>query len=143
MEFDLLRQPIALVVEDHEALRHALCEWIGKSFVRCGVRQAASVEDALKIMESEPVDIVLMDIQLPGMNGIDGTRTMLERSPQTAIVMVSNYDDASHREAATQAGVAAFVPKRAIRKELTAVLRDLLVHAVFEKNPELAAWCNA
>jgi DNA-binding NarL/FixJ family response regulator len=142
MEFDLLRQPLAVVIEDHEALRHALCEWVSKSFGRCKVREACSVEDALKIFETEVVDIVLMDIKLPGMNGIDGTRTVLKRSPQTSVVMVSNYDDASHRAAAAEAGVVAFVPKRAIRNELSPILRDLLVYSMFHKNPGLTTWVN-
>ena len=143
MVLNQLRVPVTLVVEDHDTLRHALCEWVVKSVGRCRVREASSVEDALEIIEAESVDVVLMDIQLPGMNGIEGTRTVLLRSPQTAVVMVSNYDDASHRAAASLAGVTAFVPKRAIRKELSPILRDLLVHPVFERNPGLTAWVNA
>lgn len=142
MEFDQLRQPVVLVIEDHDALRLALCEWIGKSFCRSRVRDACNVEDGLRIIDAESVDIVLMDIQLPGMNGIDGARACLQRSPRTTIVMVSNYDDTSHRAAAAQAGVTAFVPKRTIGKELSPVLRDLMVHAVFAKNPELTTWVN-
>jgi len=139
---DALREPVALVVEDHEAVRHALCEWIAMSFGRCRVREARNVQDALAIVESEPVDVVLMDIQLPGINGVEGTRAVLERSPHTAVIAVSNYDDSTHRAAAAAAGVKAFVPKRAIRTELTPILRELLVFAVFAKNPALAALAN-
>jgi DNA-binding NarL/FixJ family response regulator len=143
MEFDQLREPVTLVIEDHDALRHALCEWVSMSFGRCRVREASSVEDALLIIDAETVDIVLMDVQLPGMDGIDGTRVVLKRSPRTAVVMVSNYDDASHRAAAAAAGVTAFVPKRAIGKELTPILRQLMVHAVFENNPEITTWVSS
>jgi DNA-binding NarL/FixJ family response regulator len=142
MEFAQLREPVTLVIEDHAALRHALCEWVAMSFGRCRVREACSVEDALLIIDSETIDIVLMDVQLPGMDGIDGTRCVLKRSPRTAVVMVSNHDDSSHRAAAAAAGVTAFVPKRAIRKELPPVLRRLMVQAVFEKNPEITTWVN-
>jgi DNA-binding NarL/FixJ family response regulator len=143
MVFDQLDEPLALVIEDHEALRHALCEWIGKAFGRCQVREFKCVEDALPVLDAEKVDVVLMDLKLPGMNGIDGTRTVLEHSPQTSVVMVSNYDDATHRAAAARAGAHAFVAKRAIRNELSPVLRTLLVHAAFQKNPQLTDWVNA
>jgi DNA-binding NarL/FixJ family response regulator len=80
----------------------------------------------MKIVESERVDIVLMDIRLPGTDGVDGTRMVLERSPDTMVVMVSGYDDSSHRSAARRAGAKAFVSKRAISRELVPTITNLV-----------------
>lgn len=126
MNADSLQSPVALVVEDHHAVRRALCERIQASFGQFRLREAGTVGEALKIVESERVDIVLMDFRLPGMDGVDGTRMVLERSPHTSVVMVSGFDDSSHRSAATRAGARAFVSKRAIGRELIPVLTSLV-----------------
>ena len=120
-----LQNCIALVVDDHDAVRRALCERIRASFARFELREAGTVDEALKIVEAEKVDIALMDIRLPGMDGIAGTRIMLERSPHTSVVVISIFDDASHRSAASRAGAKAYVCKRAIGRELIPVIESL------------------
>jgi DNA-binding NarL/FixJ family response regulator len=126
MKIDTLQSPIALVVDDHDAVRRALCERIQASFGQFRLREAGTVGEALKIVEAEQVDIVLMDFRLPGTDGVDGTRMVLERSPQTSVVMVSGFDDSSHRSAAKKAGASAFVSKRAISRELIPVITSLV-----------------
>jgi DNA-binding NarL/FixJ family response regulator len=118
--------PVALIVDDHDAVRRALCDRIQASFARFRLRQAGTVDEALKIVDAEPVDIVLMDFRLPGTDGVAGTRLVLERSPQTFVVMVSAYDDLSHRSAARKAGAMAFVSKRAIGRELIPLMEELM-----------------
>ena len=126
MNANMPRNPVALVVDDHDAVRRALCERIQASFCQFRLREAGNVDDALKIVESERVDLVLMDFRLPGKDGVDGTRMVLERSPHTSVVMVSGFDDTSHRSAATKAGARAFVSKRAIGRELIPVITTLV-----------------
>jgi len=120
------RQPIALVVDDHDAVRRALCDRIQASFGQFQLREAGNVSEALRIVESERVDLVLMDFRLPGMDGVDGTRMVLERSPHTSVVMVSGYDDSSHRSAARKAGARGFVSKRAISRDLIPLISSLV-----------------
>jgi DNA-binding NarL/FixJ family response regulator len=126
MYAQMLQSPVALVVDDHDAVRRALCERIQASFGQFRMREARTVDEALKIVEAERVDIVLMDFRLPGMDGVDGTRMVLERSPHTSVVMVSGFDDSSHRSAARKAGARAFVSKRAISRELIPVITSLV-----------------
>ena len=126
MKADSLQDTVALIVEDHDAVRRALRERIQASFGRFRLREAGTVDEALKIVESEKVDIVLMDIRLPGMDGVDGTRRVLERSPHTSVVVVSVLDDSSHRSAARKAGARAFVSKRAIHRELIPAIKSLV-----------------
>ena len=126
MKADSLQGPIALVVEDHDAVRRALCERIQASFGQFRLREAGTVDEALKIVETERVDLVLMDFRLPGVDGVDGTRRVLERSPHTSVVMVSGFDDFSHRAAARKAGARAYVSKRAIGRELIPAIESLV-----------------
>jgi DNA-binding NarL/FixJ family response regulator len=103
-----------------------LCERIKASFAQFRLREAGSVEEALKIVGTEKVDIVLMDIELPGMNGVDGTRALLEHSPGSSVIVVSIFDDPSHRTAASKAGAKAYVCKRLVHKELIPVIEGLM-----------------
>ena len=121
-----LQSRIALVVDDHDAVRRALCERIKAAFGRLELREAGSVEEALAVLEAEKVDLVLMDVRLPGMDGIAGTRVVLERSPHTSVVVISIFDDPSHRSAASRAGAKAYVCKRAISRELIPVIHKLV-----------------
>jgi DNA-binding NarL/FixJ family response regulator len=123
---DTSQGPVALVVDDHDAVRRALCERIQASFGQFRMREAGSVREALKILETERVDLVLIDFRLPGTDGVDGTRMVLERSPHTSVVMVSGYDDVSHRSAAQSAGARAFVSKRAISRELIPAIKSVV-----------------
>lgn len=123
---ETLHCPTALVVDDHDAVRRALCDRIQASFGQFRLREAGTVDEALKIVEAEQVDIVLMDFRLPGMDGVDGTRLVLERSPRTSVVMVSGLDDSCHRSAAKDAGASAFISKRAITRELIPAIQRLV-----------------
>jgi DNA-binding NarL/FixJ family response regulator len=125
MNMEMPQRPVALIVDDHDAVRRALCDRIQTSFQRLSVREASSVDEALRIVEAEKVDLVLMDFRLPGMDGVDGTREVLARSPETNVVMVSGFDDFSHRSAASKAGARAFVCKRAIGRELIPAIESL------------------
>jgi len=126
MSADLLQDAVALIVEDHDAVRRALRERIQASFGQFRLHEAGTVDEALKIVEAEKVDIVFMDFRLPGMDGVDGTRMVLERSPHTLVVIVSGFDDLSHRSAARKAGARGFVSKRAISRELIPVIESLV-----------------
>ena len=120
------KDPVALVVNSHHAVRRALCERIRASFANFRLREAASIADALVILEAENIDIVLLEGDSNGINGLQGTRAVLERSPKSSVIMVSGVSEPSCRNAASRAGAMAFVSKRAINSELMQVLADVL-----------------
>jgi DNA-binding NarL/FixJ family response regulator len=120
------RNPIALVINSHHAVRRALCERISASFANFQLREAATIEDALYVLAEEHVDIVLIDGDRTGINGLKMTRAVLERSPASSVVVMSAFTDPACRSAASRAGAMAFVSKRAIGSELTRVLAELV-----------------
>ena len=117
---------VALVVNSHHAVRRALCDKIRASFANFRLREAASVADALAILEAETIDIVLLEGDHHGINSLQATRAVLERSPQSSVIMVSGVSEPSCRSAASRAGAMAFVSKRAINSELMQVLANVL-----------------
>jgi DNA-binding NarL/FixJ family response regulator len=126
MELATAIDPVALVVDDHDAVRRALCDRISTSLDHVRTREACSAEDALRIVDREWVDLVVIDIRLPGMNGIECTRAIRRLSPMTRVVVVSKYDDTPHRNAATDAGASAYVCKREVGRDLIPALERIL-----------------
>ena len=118
------RSPIALIVNGHHAVRRALCERIQASFSNFRIREAASVEDALCVLEDEAIDIVLLD-EGSGISGLKGTRAILEHSPKASVIVMSSFTEPECRSAACRAGAMAFVNKRAIGSELMQVLEAM------------------
>jgi len=121
-----LRTPIALVINSHHAVRRALCERIRASFANFELREAASVEDALMLLDEETIDIVLIDGEATGISGLKGTRAVLDRSPSSSVIVMSAFSEPACRSAASRAGAMAFVNKRAIGSDLMQVLADLV-----------------
>jgi DNA-binding NarL/FixJ family response regulator len=118
--------PVALIVNAHHAMRRVLSERIKTSFANFRVLEAATMDDALYILEIERVDVVLIDREGSGVGGLKGTRAILERSPNASVIVVSAFEDAACRSAVTKAGAMAFVSKHALGSELMQVLEDLL-----------------
>jgi two-component system, NarL family, invasion response regulator UvrY len=130
------KDPVALVVNSHHAVRRALCEKIRASFANFRLREASSISDALVILEAEAIDIVLLEGDSHGISGLQGTRAVLERSPKSSVIMVSGVSEPSCRTAASRAGAMAFVSKRAINSELMQVLADVLGERGREPTPD-------
>src|SRR5688572_30355403 len=100
-----------LVVEDHEDVRHALREWLLTSLPPLKLREARSMDEALECARQAKLDLVLMNLELPGPNGIEATREMRKRYPGCRVVVMSVNDSEALRSAALDAGALAFLSK--------------------------------
>ena len=87
------------------------------------VGEASSGEQALVLVESLAPDIVLMDVEMPAMDGIAATAAMRASASQSAVVMMSIHDDVHTRARARAAGAAAFVEKSGTLEVLLATIR--------------------
>lgn len=106
------------IVEDKAALRQDLADLINsRKGLRC-TGAFATGEEALAALPKAPPDVVLMDINLPGMSGIDCTRELKARLPKTEIVMLTMFEDAEKIFAALRAGASGYLLKRAAIAEL-------------------------
>jgi DNA-binding NarL/FixJ family response regulator len=117
-----------LIVEDHDAVRRALRDWLEVEFPQCRVIEAASGEEAVALVQIESPRLVVMDITLPGMSGIEATRQIKAILPSAQIVMLTIHEDDTHRADATAAGASAYVSKRAMQTELLPTLAALLAN---------------
>ena len=115
-----------LIVEDHDATRKALSDWLAASFPELEIHVAQQVEEALRIVEQNRIDIVIMDIGLPGINGLEGTREMMRRWPELEIVIISVHNGFANCAAALKSGAIRFIPKTKILTTLPALLEMLI-----------------
>lgn len=88
------------------------------------VGEAASGEEALEMVESLAPDLVLMDINLPGMNGIEATRHSLGARPGMVVVLVSTYEAGQAPGDAATSGALGYVHKERLTPELVEQLWD-------------------
>jgi NarL family two-component system response regulator LiaR len=128
--------PHILIVEDHKGVRQSLREWLELSFPRYQLLEASSGEDAVTMVQAMSPCLVIMDIGLPGINGIQAAQGIKAAAPTTRVVMLTMFDDEAHRAAAAAAGVSAYVPKRKVQTELLPVLNRLLAEDERERPPD-------
>ena len=89
------------------------------------VGEAADGEEAVSLAEKLRPDVVLMDVKMPGVDGIEATGKLQAVDPCIAVVILSHYDDTHTRVRARNAGAAAFVAKHRIKPELLVTIRRL------------------
>ncbi len=125
-------RPTILIVEDHHRLRAGLRDWLTLNFPGCSALEVGSGEEAVQFAESHSPDIILMDLVLPGISGIEATSRITAAVPQTKIVILTFQEEFDCQPAALQAGAVSFVHKSEIAKELPLLLAPLLHHPTAE-----------
>ncbi len=115
-----------LVVEDHPLNREIMTEYLNLANVR--VLVAENGEEALEVLEREDVDLVLMDIQMPGMDGLEATRRIRVRDTVTPILAMTAHAMSGDRDLSLDAGMNDHLTKPIQPDELYRVLRQWLPH---------------
>ena len=113
------------IVEDNDQLRETLGRALNRAEgFRC-LCQYANAEDALKGLPKEPPNVVLMDINLPGMNGVECVRQLKQLLPDIQIVMLTVYEDTDNIFNALKAGATGYLLKRTTQAELLEAIREV------------------
>lgn len=119
-------QPIRVaIVEDQRATRQGLAALIGGSPGLTLVGQYASMEEALPAIQAEVPDVVLVDIGLPGMSGVEGVRRIHQRFPQLPMLMLTVMDDDDTVFAAICAGACGYLLKETEPARILECIREL------------------
>lgn len=114
-----------MVVDDHPMWRQTLRKVIEGSRVGKVVAEADSGEEAVRVSGESRPDVVVMDIALPEMSGIEATRRILEGAPDTKVLVLSASEQRSDVVAAMRAGASGYLPKTAVPTELSEAVRRL------------------
>jgi DNA-binding NarL/FixJ family response regulator len=113
------------IAEDHALVADALATMFSLAEEFDVVGRVTSGEDAVALAEAARPDVLLMDVGLRGMNGIEATRLIVERAPSVRVLVVTMHDDVETVARAVAAGAAGFVPKNAKRADLFRAVESL------------------
>lgn len=101
-----------LLADDHALVRDALRRAAVDTMPEAVLIECESLDEAIAAVEREaPIDLALLDVRMPGMDGIDGVRTFLEACPNTRLAVLSGYFSADDIVAALNYGAKGFIPK--------------------------------
>ncbi len=114
------------IVEDNDKLRTTLAKVIDRAEGFHCVSHYPSAEDALKNLPVVKPDVVLMDINLPGINGVECVRKLKVLLPKTQVMMLTVYEDTDNIFAALAAGASGYMLKRTPAKELLEAIHEVL-----------------
>jgi DNA-binding NarL/FixJ family response regulator len=113
------------IVEDNRTIRESLAEFVQSDPENRCVGTCATAEEALKAVPKLQPDIILMDIQLPNLSGIECCAQLKQLLPAVQIIMVTVYEDTERIFKALRAGACGYLLKRCTPEELLAAIREV------------------
>ena len=112
-----------MLAEDHVLVRQGTKEMLDRETDMEVVAEAGDGEEAVRLATTQELDIVIMDIALPKLNGIEATKQIKEISPGTAILVLTAYDDDEYVFALLEAGAAGYLLKDISTDKLVEAIR--------------------
>lgn len=114
-----------LIVEDHELTRFGLkTTFEGVDYVDT-IFEAESAEKALEIFDANHIDVIIMDLGLPGMNGIEATQKIRSRKKDVKVIMLTSHNDEKEVISSLKAGANAYCSKEINPQRLIAVVQSV------------------
>jgi DNA-binding NarL/FixJ family response regulator len=114
-----------LLVDDHSLVRRGFRRMLEDESDMEVLGEAGDGEESIKLARQLKPQVVVMDCALPGMNGLEATRQIIENSPQTAVLMLSMHSENTWVRQAIEAGAKGYVLKDALDLELSTAVRKV------------------
>lgn len=113
-----------LLVNDHDVLRQSLRQFLGGVPNLAVVGEASSGLQAVQLARDLRPNVAIVDVKMPGMNGIEATARILCESPRTAVLILSMHKDERYVEGAVKAGAIGYLLKDTVEKELVPAIES-------------------
>jgi DNA-binding NarL/FixJ family response regulator len=120
-----------LIVDDHEVVRRGVSSLLRKeqSYEICG--EAADGQDAIQQARALCPEVIVMDISMPNLNGLEATRTIRQWLPHSEVLIMSQHDSPQVVEQAFHAGARGYVVKSSLARELLKAVAVVARHEMF------------
>lgn len=120
-----------LLVDDHPIVRSGLRMLFLSEPGMTIVGEASSGQEAIEAVQRLHPDVVIMDVSMPGMNGIEATRRIKAAHPETAVLALTMYEDEQYFFEMLNAGASGYIPKRAAPDDLVSAIKVVAEGNVF------------
>lgn len=120
-----------LVVDDHPIFRHGLSQCLGTLDDVMVCAEAANAQQALHAMRQQRPHVVLVDVSMPGTNGIELVKQMLAEQPRLLILMLSMHDESVYALRAMRAGARGYVMKQQAMETILDALRKVMAGGIY------------
>src|ERR1044071_8802806 len=114
-----------MLVDDHAVVRMGFRLLIEAAPDMRVVAEAASGEDAVRAIEDARPDVVVMDLSMPGIGGLEAVRRILAKAPEARVLVLSAHEDAMHARRTLKAGAAGYLTKRSAAEALIEAIRQV------------------
>jgi RNA polymerase sigma factor (sigma-70 family) len=114
-----------LVTDDHAIVRDGICALLALTGDIEAIGVATNGREALEMVTKLSPDIVLMDIVMPNMDGLEATRRIRKQSPETKVIVLTQYEDREYVLPVIEAGASGFISKVAASSELASAIRSV------------------
>ncbi len=114
-----------MVADDHDLMRQALIDLFSKQSDFRVVAQARDGEEAVKLIKEVSPDVIVMDITMPKLNGLEATKQIKAKYPQVEILVLTVHDDNEHILSILKAGAGGYLTKTASNQEIVQAVRAL------------------
>jgi DNA-binding NarL/FixJ family response regulator len=128
-------RPRVVIADDYEATRYFF-KWLAEGECEI-VGEVENGQEAIAAAEKLRPDVLVMDISMPGLSGLEAARLLKERTPEVKIILASQYAQPAFADEALRAGIQGYVLKEAAASELVVAIREVLAGRLF-RSPRLA-----
>ena len=112
-----------LLVDDHAIMRDGIRALLGLHDDIEIIGEASEGQEAIEKTRDLSPDVIVMDVAMPGMDGLEATRRIKKQSPKVKVIILTQYDNKEYILSAIKAGAVGYVPKRALGSELVSAIR--------------------
>ncbi len=114
-----------VLVDDHSIMREGLRALLANYHDVEVIGEAQDGEEAVEIAKKECPDVVLMDVAMPGMGGVEATKVILKQNQQIGILVLTQYEDWRYVQSLQKAGALGYISKRALGTDLILAIRSV------------------
>ena len=120
-----------LVADNHRVVREAVCSLLRNEFGMDIVGEAEDGRTAIQLARELKPDVVVIEVSLPNLNGIEATRQIINELPQTKVISLSARSDRRSVREMLKAGASGYVPKRCAFEELVCAIQNVVLNRTY------------
>ena len=120
-----------LIVDDHPILRHGIAQLVAREPDFDACLEAGSIEEAMGLLDEQPVDVAIVDLSLEAQSGMEFVRRARVRFPKLQCLVLSMHDERLHAERALRVGARGYLMKQEATRKIVAALREVRAGRIY------------